>query len=205
MTAPRLADADRDRLLNVLRAARRLGFLGPSDVESHIDHALGFGDGIEDVVLAVDLGSGGGVPGLPLALAWPASTWAFVDSMDRRTAFLREAVVDLGIADRVSVLTVRAEEFGRDPAWRGRADLVVARSFGVPAATAECAAPLLRIGGTLVVSEPPDPRPERWPDGVATLGLERVHVGRYAVLRQGAPCPGAYPRRVGVPAKRPLW
>ena len=206
MTRPRLADGDRQRLLGVLLAAQQRGFVGPGDVTPHIDHALGFAVGVDEPPeLAIDLGSGGGLPGLPLALAWPTTKWVLVDSMDRRTRFLRQIVDDLGVADRVHVLTARAEEIGREETWRGQADLVVARSFGPPAVTAECAAPLLRVGATLVVSEPPDARPERWPADVALLGLSPVRRGKYVVLRQESPCPSAYPRRTGVPAKRPLW
>jgi 16S rRNA (guanine527-N7)-methyltransferase len=125
------------------------------------------------------------------------------------------------------VVQARAEEAGRDPGFRACFDIVVARSFGRPGVVAECAAPLLARGGWLVVSEPPpsdhapgptaapegkDPRaiPERWPDsGLALLGLETVENIRtefeYRVLRQRTLCPDRYPRRNGVPAKKPLF
>src|SRR5690606_21759798 len=102
----------------------------------------------------------------------------------------------------------RAEEVGRSR-WRGRAEAVIARSFGPPAATAECAAPLLRGGGLLVVSEPPDDV-DRWPAaGLAALGLvvgPRVaEDATVQVLVQQEVCPDRFPRRVGLPAKRPLF
>jgi 16S rRNA (guanine527-N7)-methyltransferase len=107
------------------------------------------------------------------------------------------------------VLLGRAEIVGRSER-RGSFDAVVARSFGPPAVTAECAAPLLRPGGRLVVSEPPDGTEERWPeDGVAAFGLARgarlPGPPGIQVLTQVEPCPEAYPRRDGLPAKRPLF
>ena len=164
----------------------------------------------EPPVLAVDLGSGGGIPGLVLAAAWPASHWLLLDSSERRTDFLRDAVRRLGYDRRVEVLRSRAEEAGRSPAWRARADVVVARSFGSPPVTAECGAPFLRVGGRLIVSEPPGAPPERWPaTGIGLLGLRLADrfegAGAWVSLELAGPCPAAYPRRVGVPAKRPLF
>jgi 16S rRNA (guanine527-N7)-methyltransferase len=161
--------------------------------------------------LAVDLGTGGGVPGLVLACAWPGSSWVLVEAHRRRASFLEEAAAQLGCAGRVQVLAERAEVVGRAPAHRGAAPLVVARSFGPPGVTAECAAPLLAVGGALVVSEPPGGDGARWPvSGLARLGAvpERsVHSakGTFQVIRQTTRCPDRYPRRVGVPAKRPLF
>lgn len=170
-----------------------------------------------DVQLALDLGSGGGLPGLPLFLALPSVRWHLLDGSATRCQFLREAVIDL--ASRLSVATPqavtpeviegRAEEAGRSERLRGRFDLVVARSFGPPAVTAECAAPFLRVGGQLIVAEPPE-NPPRWPaDGLRQLGLvvgPRVsEPSAFQVLRQAETCPERYPRRVGIPAKRPLF
>jgi 16S rRNA (guanine527-N7)-methyltransferase len=206
-----------DVLAGLLEESRRLGFLGPGSIDGHIDHARAFAVAVgEPPAHAVDLGAGGGLPGLVLAtLVWPGTSWVFLDVMARRTAFLREAVDAAGLAERVTVVTERAEAYGRRGEARHAFDLVVARSFGPPAVTAECAAPLLRPGGLLVVSEPPTSADAlRWPaGGLAELGLGEpefievtadrpVHLVRISCV---GPCPDRYPRRVGIPAKRPLF
>jgi 16S rRNA (guanine527-N7)-methyltransferase len=206
-------------LAAVLEQGRGLGFLGPGAVRAHIEHALGFAAGSEEGPQRfLDLGSGGGVPGLVLAARWPASEVVLLDAAARRCGFLREAVARLGWENRVGVVRARAEEAGRRADLRGRFDLVVARGFGPPPVTAECGAPFLAPGGRLVVSEPPgggvEAREargtERWPAaGLALVGLapERVWVTRYhyrsLVLEHR--CPDRFPRRTGVPAKRPLF
>lgn len=200
-------------LREVLEQAREQGFLGPGPVDGHIEHAAGFvqAAGAQRPERVVDLGSGGGVPGLVVALAWPDATVCLLDSSERRAMFLAGAASALGIESRVIVANARAEDAGRDPAWRGQADLVVARSFGPPAVTAECAAPLLCVGGRLVVSEPPPDDADRWPaEGLAVLGMRPAGrfeqaFSRFQVVRQDEPCPERFPRRVGVPAKRPLF
>ena len=160
---------------------------------------------------ALDLGSGGGLPGLVLACTWPSSVWTLVEANRRRADFLGEATARLECSDRVQIVRERAEVVGRDPAHRGAYSLVVARGFGAPAVTAECAAPLLRCSGMLVVSEPPDGDGARWEaTGLAVLGMvpeevARTATGTYQPLRQASRCPDRYPRRVGVPAKRPLF
>ena len=196
-------------LVEQLERARQLGFLGPGPVEPHIEHALVFVSALVDTTgTVVDLGSGGGVPGLVIAVGRPDLRLVLVDARARRCRFLEEAVAALEI--EAEVIEGRAEVVGRTP-LRGAADAVVARSFGVPATTAECGSPLLRLGGRLVVSEPPPPpQPDRWPaKGLGLLGLEAI--GRVAegatvqVLEQRTACPESYPRRDGVPAKQPLF
>lgn len=206
-----------DALIALLRESRQRGFLGPGPVEEHLDHARAFAVAAGDApARALDLGAGGGLPGLVLAAeTWPSTGWTFVDAQLRRTAFLAEAVEALGLQERVVVEHARAEELGRADEHRGGYDLVVVRSFGPPAVVLECAAPLLRVGGLLVVSEPPDAStPDRWPtEGLAELGAGPavavvvdgpvpVHLVR---IEQVAPCPAAFPRRVGIPAKRPRF
>lgn len=200
-------------LEDVLEEAKDLGFLGPGPVAGHVEHAAGFVQAVGEPhpTRVVDLGSGGGLPGLVIAAAWPGAALVLLDANERRARFLGEAVRKLGLDGRVHVAHLRAEDAGRDEGFRGRADLVVARSFGPPAVTAECAAPLLAVGGRLVVSEPPDEETERWPEtSVATFGLRPVArleqaFSRFQILRQEEPCPVRFPRRVGVPAKRPLF
>jgi 16S rRNA (guanine527-N7)-methyltransferase len=208
----------RDRLVPVLEEARRRGFLGPGPVEVHVDHAAGYAAALAAAAgagwvpaRAADLGSGAGLPGVPLALRFSATEWTLVEASVRRAAFLREAVHGLDLADRVTIVEERAEILGRSPEYRGTFDLVVARSFGAPAVLAECAAPLLRAGGWAVVSEPPGGDPDRWPApalaqlGLAPAALVRAGGAAYQVLHQDSPCPDRWPRRVGIPAKRPLF
>jgi 16S rRNA (guanine527-N7)-methyltransferase len=179
-------------------------------VDPHIDRALDLGVATSTAPgTAVDLGSGGGLPGLPLALAWPDTTWFLLDGGTNRAAFLREAVIQLGLSDRVEVVAQRAEETGRG-ILRGTVDCVVARSFGPPAVTAECAAPLLRVGGVLVVAEPPGGDLARWDEeGLALLGMRTgpavSHPTAFQVIVQETVCPERFPRRTGVPSKRPLF
>lgn len=164
-----------------------------------------------DGARVVDLGSGGGIPGLVIAERCPSAHVFLLDGRRQRTDALRRAVTELGWP-HVDVIAERAEEAGRDERLRGSIDVVVARGFGPPPVVAECAAPLLRVGGWLVVSEPPGATEAapRWPEGpCATLGLRLEEIRElpwsFAVLRQEAVCPERFPRRVGVPAKRPLF
>jgi 16S rRNA (guanine527-N7)-methyltransferase len=199
-----------EALVGLLERSRDLGFLGPGPIEPHIEHARRFAVALGEIRpgRALDLGSGGGLPGLVLVSAWPTTDWCLLDANQRRTEFLQHAVDVLGLAGRVHVVRGRAEELAHEPELRGGFDLVVARSFGKPAVTAECAAGFLSIGGSLVVSEPPDAADDaRWDrDGLGELGLEDA--GQQAgcqVLRAIARCPDRFPRRVGIPAKRPLF
>jgi 16S rRNA (guanine527-N7)-methyltransferase len=195
-------------LLAQLSRARTLGFLGPGPVEDHVHHTAGFLRALGGATGTVlDLGSGGGVPGLVIGVARPDLHMVLVDATAKRCRFLESAVADLGL-DAV-VVEGRAESVAHGE-LRGSADAVVARSFGPPATTAECAAPLLQVGGVLVVSEPPEPLAERWPaEGVALVGLaledSPATSPRVQILRQVRTCPARYPRRDGLPAKRPLF
>lgn len=197
-----------DELVRQLERSRSLGFLGPGAVEEHVDHAAGFLEALTTVNgTVIDLGSGGGVPGLVLACVRPDLTLVLVDAMEKRCAFLEHATTALGLSN-VQVVHGRAEIVGRSR-LRGTADAVVARGFGSPAVTAECAAPLLRVGGHLVVSEPPGGAP-RWPaEPLAVLGLRLGHRSASGplvqILIQAAACPEMYPRRDGMPTKRPLF
>lgn len=209
-----MTSIDRDGpVVRVLERAQGSGFLGKGPIEVHLAHARALISAIPSSGSTfVDLGSGGGVPGLIVALDRPNLQGLLLDGSVRRAGFLRTAVQDLALSERVTVVADRAENVGRSPRWRGAADVVVARSFGPPAVVAECAAPLLVVGGRLVVSDPPadDDHPDRWPAaGLAAVGLRpsEHHAGppAFTVLEQAAPCPERFPRRVGIPTKRPLF
>lgn len=196
-----------------LQRSQALGFLGPGPIATHITHAQSMMAIMPaDAGRFLDLGSGGGIPGLVVALERPELSGVLLDGSIRRTAFLSEMVNALGLEDRISVWAGRAEELGRVEDNRASCDLVIARSFGPPAVVAECAAPFLRVGGHLLVSDPPDEVEQamRWPEsGLATLGLFHVKhreiEPRCSLFVQRTLCPDRFPRRTGIPGKRPLF
>lgn len=193
-----------------LLEAQVRGFVGPGDVDPHIENARGFAEVVgAPTASLLDLGSGAGIPGLVLAACWPVTQVVLLDAAQRRTTFLAEAVEGLGWEDQVRVVRGRAEELARDASLRGVFPLVTARAFGPPAVVAECAAGFLEVDGRLAVSEPPDASGDRWdaPEALAQLGLvvEGPPRDGIQVLRLTAPCPDRWPRRVGIPSKRPLF
>ncbi|HEY4396589.1 MAG TPA: RsmG family class I SAM-dependent methyltransferase [Acidimicrobiia bacterium] len=209
-----LAPQFRRQLTAQLEDARRRGMVGPGPVEAHLDHAeaLATAIGADFSGRFLDLGSGAGVPGLILLGVWPQATGVLLDARRRRCSFLESAVRELDLVDRTSVACGRAEELARGGGFRSAFELVVARGFGAPATTAECAVGFLSAGGRLVVSEPPGATDaSRWPrEGLEQLGLRGPEVrgsegGRVAVLMAEAPPGERWPRRVGVPGRRPLW
>lgn len=196
-------------LFSIWAEAQALGFLGPGDLESHRHISQGFAQVCSKRPLrGIDLGSGAGVPGLALALWAPSQRWVLLDSMNKRCNFLREAVDSLGLRDRVDVAETRAERYARENLESF--DVVTARGFGSPSIAVECAAPLLRLGGHCVISEP-ERTPERWKSAAAGKGLDLLGMTLldsppyFAVLRKCSATDATYPRREGVPKKRPLF
>lgn len=164
-------------LVDVLERARSVGFLGPGPVGDHVEHAGRFLDALRAAGstegTVADIGAGGGVPGLALLVAEPALSAVLIDAAQKRCSFLLWAVSVLGLADRAEVWCGRVEEIGHEARARDRFDAVVARGFGPPSTTLECATALVRPGGRVVVSEPPQKR--RWPGGpLAQLALVQV-------------------------------
>jgi 16S rRNA (guanine527-N7)-methyltransferase len=162
--------ADDALLIEVLQESHRFGALGETP-EVAIQHSERFLAALGAASSVLDLGSGGGIPGLVLAMRRPDLRLVLLDRRTARTDLLGRLVHRLGVGDRVTVLAGEAAVFGRQQEYRGAFDAVACRSFGTPAVTTRLAAPFLRTGGLLVVSEPPD-APERWlADEVARAGL----------------------------------
>lgn len=166
---------------------------------------------------AVDLGSGGGMPGIPLAFARPDVRWLLVDSVGKKADVLKEFVRALGLPN-VSVIAERAETLGRSPLHRERYDFVAARACAPLPVLAELAMPLLAIDGTLVAWKGPltddDDEVRRGRSALEMLGgeLKVVRAAGPAVLgghtiviaSKRRPTPPRYPRRPGEPGRRPL-
>jgi 16S rRNA (guanine527-N7)-methyltransferase len=152
------AEGAADRSLRMsIDAARRLGMLGQATVEDHLRHGRAFVRLISAVcgsdapLRIVDLGSGGGVPGLVIAIEVPGASVQLVERREARADWLRMTIgqLDLASAEVCAVDAVR---------WSASlssvADVVTARGFGPPWFTAEIASRLLPLGGHLVVSVP---------------------------------------------------
>ncbi len=206
----------------MLERARSLGFLGPGPVEDHVEHAARFRQALEGLEPGLDtsadpasgsagldrvadIGAGGGVPGLVLLATMPELQVTLIDASQKRCAFLVWAVSELGLADRAEVWSGRAEVLGHEERARERFDAVVARGFGPPASTLECATGLVRPGGHVVISEPPVRR--RWPaDGLAELALELAPPAEaMAVFLRRSGLDDRYPRPARQQQRRPTF
>jgi len=206
-------------LRDTLRDAQEIGAIGPAPLDEHIAHASAFVDASPGLDWAssriLDLGSGGGIPGLVVGERIHPAHLLLLDGRVERARRLSRVIESLGWSSWCEALACRAEVAGRDPRFRESFDIVLARGFASPAVTAECATGLLCVGGVLIVSEPPhsdgSEQVQRWPpDGCAQLGLERLETAAglpwsFAVLKKVSACPDTFPRRVGVPSKRPVF
>jgi len=168
----------------------------------------------------VDIGSGGGLPGLPLAIAMGGVDFTLVDATKKKTDFLERAAEALGLGN-VRVVNARAEAVGQDRgvktgagregAHRASYDAALARAVGRVAMVAELTVPLVRVGGLVVLTKGQKADEEL---GVARKALHMLHAshagtvetptGRLVVLEKTRETPKDYPRRDGEPKRSPL-
>lgn len=158
-------------LTAVLLESQRLGFLGDRDVVDAATHARSFVDALVDVRGRVlDMGAGGGLPGLVIAHDRSDLDLVLVDRREKRIDFLRRVVRRLGWSDRVTVRHADIADVIGDE--RSHFDAVVARGFGPPDVTIGFASRLVAAGGRVVISEPPTG--QRWTDESVPSPLERI-------------------------------
>jgi len=176
----------------------------------------GEGPGEGAIVRCIDVGSGGGLPGIPLAIAFPGLRMTLLESVGKKAAFLREAVADLDLP-RVTVRTGRAEDAAREPAERDAYDLVVARALAPLPVALELCLPFATPGGVVVLPRGSD-LAGQLADGEAAakqlaarlrppipLDDPELPPGRSLVVADKlGRTPARFPRRPGMPAKHPL-
>jgi 16S rRNA (guanine527-N7)-methyltransferase len=162
----------------------------------------------------LDLGAGAGFPGLPIRIVHPLLRLTILEATRKKTAFLQGLLARLALED-VTVITGRAETVAHEPAHRESYDLVLARAVAPLAVLVELALPFLRVSGFLAA-----PKGSRAPQEMAEAARALVTCGgrvvsadplpspalplRLVLVEKMAPTPAAYPRRPGIPAKRPL-
>lgn len=164
-------------------------------------------------VRVVDVGSGGGLPGLPLKIARPDLSMTLVEADRSKAAFLVRACAALGLRF-VDVMARRAEDVGRDPRCRESFDVAVARAVAPMPVLVELCLPLVRVGGRLLAQKTEGEDVSAAEHAIELLGGSLVGVipapsgvrrsGTVVVVDKVRPTPDAYPRRPGVPSRKPL-
>ena len=164
----------------------------------------------------VDIGSGGGFPGVPLKLAYPGINLALLDKVGKKASFLTHLVGALGL-EGAEVYTGRAEDLAHDSELRESFDLVVSRGVASMRVVMEITLPYCKVGGTVVTLKKGEIGPEveaslhamdvlggqiRETRGVTLEGLEDGRA--LVVVEKVKPTPSKFPRRPGLPSKRPL-
>ena len=185
-------------------------------------------------IQVIDIGAGAGFPGLPLKLIRPRIGLALVDSVGKKTAFLTDLIHHLNL-EATTVVTARAEDLARQPAYREQYDVALARAVAPAPVLVEYALPFLRVGGRLIAQKTAGKGPDELAScqrACALLGggpprlvpvtlsspaddapavarhlpaVQQALAGRVLlVVDKQHPTPDRYPRRPGLPAKRPL-
>lgn len=190
-------------------------------IRRHILESLAFGCLLENQgllggsVRILDIGAGAGLPGIPLKIGWSAIRLTLLESVGKKCRFMRNVASELAL-DNVDVLEGRAEDYGREPALRESFDLVVARAVAPLPVLLEYALPFLRLGGHLAAPKGSAALSEidAAERALGELGGRLVDAPQLrppgglpltvVIVEKHAPTPERYPRRPGIPSKRPI-
>lgn len=164
----------------------------------------------------IDVGTGAGFPGIPLKLVYPHIKLTLLDSLDKRIRFLEEVIEELSL-DNVLTVHGRAEDFGRDPLYREKYDLCVSRAVASLPVLSELCIPFVRTGGSFIAykSEKAMEELDDSNKAISMLGGMIVSTERFSLtgndynrtlikIDKVEHTSDKYPRRAGVPAKKPI-
>lgn len=170
----------------------------------------------EDADKIIDVGTGAGFPGVPLAIVSPEKEFILMDSLNKRLKIIDELCREAGIAN-VTTIHARAEELAKNKAYREQHDLCVSRAVANMAVLAEYCLPFIKVGGFLMAYKGPDAETEvtEAAHALSLLGgrVEEIRNGnlkdfgidhKVVVIKKVKNTPSKFPRKAGTPAKEPL-
>lgn len=159
-----------------------------------------------------DVGTGGGFPGVPLAVCYPEKDFVLMDSLGKRVRIVQQLCDDLGIGN-VTAVHGRAEDLARQKAFRDHFDLCVSRAVANMRVLCEYCMPFVRPEGYFIAYKGADCESEIGDaqDAIRKLGGEPPEITplphldhSLVIIRKSRPTPAAYPRKAGTPSKKPL-
>lgn len=164
----------------------------------------------------IDIGTGAGFPGIPVAIAFPDSHITLVDSTQKKIKFVQSLISEIGL-EKAEAISDRAESLGHNRAYRGQYNVALIRAVASASVCAEYSLPLLEIGGLSILYRGQwlDQETEELETAIKQLGAEIEGIDRFKTplsdsvrtciwLRKTAPTKAGFPRAIGVPTQKPL-
>jgi 16S rRNA (guanine527-N7)-methyltransferase len=166
------------------------------------------------IASVIDIGTGAGFPGIPLKILYPHIKLTMIDSVSKKISFINEAAEKISL-ENVKALHVRAEDLARDPMYREKYDLCVSRAVANLSTLSEYALPFVKVGGVFLAykSDQCEEEIKSSKNAVSMLGGEFGKINQFSIfgfgrtiieIRKVKKTMRTYPRKAGVPSKKPL-
>jgi len=173
-------------------------------------------DGLKNAERIIDIGTGGGFPGIPMKIMFPDMEVVLLDSLNKRINFLNEVINKLGLK-KITAIHGRAEDFAREAAYREGFDAVVSRAVANLTTLSELCIPYVKVGGNFIAMKGPaiDEELKDSQKAISTLGgkvneiieveIEESDLNHnLVIINKKVNTPKAYPRKPGMASKKPL-